>query len=314
MRVLILRGKRPGWALAGLAAAALACNVLGAGPATPTPSPLPPPTAVDTVAAPTASPLPAATDTSSAPTATAAGVVTPSPTPELPDEVILVLEPAVAASVTSPVHVAGDADPTFEQNLVVLISDETGAVLATQSTTIQAEAGQRGTFDVDVPFTVVADQPGRIAVYSASARDGGLLHLASVEVTLLASGSAAVVPGQPHQEIHVIDEPAAQASVSGGSLHVSGYSEYVFESQLSLALCGEGGTGAADLLCGTSDNLIAQGVATVNSPDVGQPGPFTGDIAYTVTAPVQARLVVYSVSPRDGGILHLATVDVQLQP
>ena len=74
-------------------------------------------------------------------------------------------------------RVSGQADPTFEQNLVVQVTDAGGAVLATQSTTIQADAGQRGTFDVDLAFTSASDQPGRVSVYSTSARDGGLLHM-----------------------------------------------------------------------------------------------------------------------------------------
>ena len=97
-------------------------------------------------------------------------------------------------------------------------------------------------------------------------------------------------------------------------MHLSGFSEYVFESSLSLALCGEGGSGAPDPICGTADNLIASGHVMVQSPDIGQPGPFETDLTYTVAGPTRARLVVYSASARDGGILHLTSVEISIAP
>jgi hypothetical protein len=47
---------------------------------------------------------------------------------------------------------------------------------------------------------------------------------------------------------------------------------------------------------------------------MGQPGPFHGSLDYQVTQPLRARLVVYSLSPRDGGIEHASSVLVDLNP
>jgi hypothetical protein len=229
-------------------------------------------------------------------------------------EAILILNPGNSASVSSPVRVSGESDPTFEQSLVVQITDANGTVLATQPTTIQSAGAARGPFDAQVPFTISASGPGRISVFSTSPRDGGLVHLASVEVTLTTSGPLEPIVGQTHNETHIILEPAPQASLSGGAVHVSGFSDYVFESQLSLALCGEGGSGAPDRVCGTAGNVLATGSATLTAPDVGQPGPFAGDLTYHVSATVHGRLAVYSRSARDGGILHLTSVPVQIAP
>ncbi len=259
---------------------------------------------------PTAAATAAAT-TSSQPTSVEA---TAAPVQPQASEAILILTPGNTSSVTSPVQVAGEADPTFEQNLVVQITDADGAVVATQPTTIQAAAGARGPFNVLVPFTATVAGPGRISVFSTSPRDGGLIHLASVEVTLLSGGIAVIVPGQPHTETHIILEPAPQAQMSGGTLHLSGYSAYVFESQLSLAVCGEGGSGAPEPVCGTADNVLATGTTAIASPDVGQPGPFASLLAYHVSTTAPARLAVYSRSPRDGGIVHLTSVPVSLAP
>lgn len=229
-------------------------------------------------------------------------------------EAILLLNPGNGGGVSSPVRVSGEAAPTFEQTLVIKITDASGKVLATQPTTIQGIGAVRGPFDEQVPFNVTADTPGRISVYATSARDGGLVHLASADVTLLSSCCTAPIAGQLHSETHIIQEPAPQSTIRGGRLHVSGFSDYVFESQLSLALCGEGGSSTPDEVCGTADNVLATGSALLSAPDVGQPGPFAGDLAYQVSASVSARLVVFSRSARDGGIVHLSSVPVTLAP
>lgn len=255
-------------------------------------------------------------DTAEGPPTSQPTAVKPTVVPGQPrvSEAILLLTPGNGGSVSSPVRVSGEADPTFEQTLVIKITDASGKVLATRPTTIQSLGAVRGPFDEQVPFTVTADMPGRISVYATSARDGGLVHLASADVTLKSGCCSEPIAGQLHNETHIIQSPAPQATVSGGHLHVSGFSDYVFESQLSLALCGAGGAGTPDDVCGTADNVLATGTAQLSAPDVGQAGPFAGDLAYQVNAAVSARLVVFSRSARDGGIVHLSTVPVTLAP
>jgi len=277
-----------------LTATALAVNA--AHPTTPTPQPFPPTT--------TAPPV-------------SVGDITPSPVPTAATDVqeaIQILSPTTGSSVTSPVIISGVADGTFEQTLVVQITDESGGVLTTMPTVIAAELGQRGPFEAEVPFSVPHDQPGRLSVFAASARDGGLTHLASAEVTLLASGAANILAAEPRGEVHVIESPAFLSPIRSGAVHITGFSEYVFESNLLVVLCGEGGSGEPDPLCGTKDNILAAGFTTVHSPDIGQPGSFEADLAFTLTRPMAGRIAVYSASPRDGGILHLASQEVRLAP
>ncbi len=307
-----------------LIAALLAAGCVPPEVAIETATPTVAPTATTVPASPTAPPatdtaVPAtdtavpATETAAPATETSAPDATATADPA--QETILILAPGLTSAVTSPVTVSGEADSTFEQHLVIQVADQDGAVLSTTPTIIQSELGTRGAFSQEVEFTVSADQPGRISVYSASARDGGLEHLASVEVTLLAAGgTAAIVPGVPHDEVHQIFEPTPLETVTGGHVHVAGFSEYVFEGTLNLALCGEGGSGAPDLICGTADNVLATGFATLQSPDIGQPGSYETDLTYTVSGPVSARLVVYSTSARDGGILHVTTRPITVAP
>jgi hypothetical protein len=229
-------------------------------------------------------------------------------------EAILFSLPGNGSTVTSPVTVQGQSRPTFEQNLVVAVYDENGQVLALQPTTIQADAGSAGEFSTQLSFIVPTEQAGRISVYETSAMDGGMLHLSSVEVTLSPSGPANIVPAEFHFETIYITQPVALQEVPSGTFTVNGMSDYYFESQLGLLLCGPGGQGAGDDLCGTIDNVLAQGVAMIDSPEMGLPGPFSGELTYAVTEPTQARIVVYASSPRDGGWLHVTSIPIVLMP
>jgi hypothetical protein len=125
--------------------------------------------------------------------------------------------------------------------------------------------------------------------------------------------SAPVSPARPPETIAIFDPKAGQP-LSGGELQVNGYSEYFFESNLSLALCGAGGSGEPHTVCGTVDNVIAESYAMIQSPDIGQAGPFSGSLSYQIEQPVNATLVVYALSARDGSLLHASSVVVELNP
>ncbi len=267
--------------------------------------------------APTKAPTIAHTE---APTQTHTVAPTKAPTqaptagfPQLP-EAIRILAPGLGSSILSPVKVSGEADPTFEQHLMAKVSGENGQAINTKSTTIQVPAGERGPFSLQIPFTVTKNQPGRVAVWSTSAKDGGLVHFSSVEVTLLVSGSAKILAGQSANEVLVITQPAVASTASGGKLLVQGWSGPVFENTLVVVLCGEGGSGKSDPFCGTADNILARTTTTIHAPDVGQPGPFSVEISYKVSQAVSGRVAVYYTSPRDGYLQHLTSVGVRLEP
>jgi hypothetical protein len=294
--------------------AGLACN-------SPLPPATPSPQDVQTAMAQTQAALPSATPSAAVevPSATSAATDTalpgPTPTPSeaapatiapptpapSDQEVILITTPGLLSRVTSPVRVAGEADPTFEQTLVVEVFGENADSVAFVPVTIGADVGQRGPFEAEIEFTVQAEQPGRISVYSESARDGGLIHLASVEVTLLPSGQAEIIPGGPHIEELAIHQPALGQFVSGGIAFVSGWSAPTFEQNLVIEVRGEDGA------------VVGSGPTTIQA-EAGQAGSYLAEIPYTVSAEQPGRIVVYHASARDGGLLHLASVELTLAP
>jgi germination protein M len=88
---------------------------------------------------------------------------------------ILVEQPSPDATVTSPLHVTGNAN-TFEATFDYKLEDAAGKVLAKNFVTATSGSGTRGTFDFTVPFTVDAPQDGALRVFELSAEDGSVVH------------------------------------------------------------------------------------------------------------------------------------------
>ncbi|MHB1317624.1 MAG: Gmad2 immunoglobulin-like domain-containing protein, partial [Anaerolineae bacterium] len=245
-------------------------------------------------------PLPTVTN---APAATAAQSATPAvPVDPRGEEVILISQPDNGSRVTSPVRVEGLGGPTFEQNLGVRLLLDDGTVLAVAGVTIDADLAQRGDYALDLGFAVSEERQGFIQVFDASARDGGILHLSSVAVTLLPSGTPDVRVATPGPERIAILLPAPGETLSGGSVHVEGFALAGFEQTLVIEVWDADGT------------VVGGAPVMVQAPDLGQSGPFTADISYAVASGGPGRILVRDISPAHGGDAHVASVEVRLAP
>jgi hypothetical protein len=88
---------------------------------------------------------------------------------------ILVEQPAPDDTVTSPLHVTGNAN-TYEATFNYDLRDSAGKSLAKDFVTATSGSGTRGTFDVSIPFTVDSAQDGSLRVFELSAEDGTVVH------------------------------------------------------------------------------------------------------------------------------------------
>ena len=102
------------------------------------------------------------------------------------------------------------------------------------------------------------------------------------------------------QEAIIIISPLPDAEISS-PVTVTGWGSG-FENSLAVDILDESGT------------AIGQGSAAVDA-EFGQYGPFMGVVEFTKPAKEQlGRIQIYSISPRDGAIEHLASVTVKLKP
>ena len=214
----------------------------------------------------------------------------------------MILEPGPVSRVISPLHVSGIADPAFEQTLVVRVVLDDGTQVALQPLMIQAGLGQRGPFSVDVPFVIFSERNAFIQVFQQSARDGGTLHLASVPVVLTPFGPPEIGSQTVQPERIAILQPQTGDLVSEGVARVEGIGIAGFEQTLLIEILDAEGNRIG------AQAVILQGV------EFGVPGPFAADVAYTAGAAGPGRIVVRDISPAFGGDVHLASVEVELQP
>jgi hypothetical protein len=238
---------------------------------------------------------------STQPAAVPSQEVSPPESESVP-EAILILEPGPGSRLVSPLRVAGTADSTFEQNLVVRVLLDDGSQLALTPTTIQSELGQRGDFQVELPFTISGERQAFIQVFSTSPRDGGITHLASSGVMLAETGPADIRPVEAHPERIQITNLVPGGSLSGGMAHVEGFALASFEQTLVVDILDEDGS------------VVGSQPLIVDSPEWGQPGPFQVDVAYSVAETKAGRVVVRDPSPAFEGDVHLASVEVTLNP
>jgi Immunoglobulin-like domain of bacterial spore germination/Sporulation and spore germination len=95
---------------------------------------------------------------------------------------ILVEEPLVYETVSSPLHVSGTAN-TFEATFSYELKDARGRVIAEDFVTATSGTG-RGTFEFSVPFEVGEDHAGSLIVFERSAKDGSRTNLVEIPLRM----------------------------------------------------------------------------------------------------------------------------------
>jgi hypothetical protein len=94
---------------------------------------------------------------------------------------IVVVDPQPGATISSPVRVAGNAD-TFEATFQIELVDSSGAVVAHRTVTASSGSGERGSYDVTVPFQRTATGDGKLVAYEDSAENGQRIHVVETPV------------------------------------------------------------------------------------------------------------------------------------
>lgn len=281
-------------------------------PATATTAPTDPAPSATTETVPTAANGDATPSAEATTVATAVATAPPAPTTDsgsnedltsqLPVSPILITAPGNGSQVVSPLQVTGQADPTFEQTLVVQLVSADGTQLGFTATQIQADVGTRGAFTAEVAFSVNEPTPAFIQVFSESAMNGTIENLNSVSVTLLPNGTAQIEANSNSLPRIHITSPAMGDAVSGGQFTLEGIGLPSFENTFLVEVVDADGT------------VITQLPISTDAPDVGQYGRFSTTISYSVTGPTPARVLVQDLSPAFGGPTFVDSITITLEP
>jgi hypothetical protein len=219
------------------------------------------------------------------------------------DETIWIQSPLSGEQVMDEILLQGIADPTFEQTLGIRLVGENGNVLFRGNSIIQSEAGTRGGFSATIDTSDISTQPAILQVFSSSAKDGSLIHLSSVVIQIKLGNNSVASTNSSVERISItnITQPS---SSSDQPVVITGSAWGSFENTLNYAVCGEISGNISDLICGSIENRLIDGVLTTNASDMGLPGNFEISLTNTNTLPSSATIIVYSVSPMNGAIDH----------
>jgi hypothetical protein len=214
---------------------------------------------------------------------------------------------------TTSMEVRGMADPTFEQNLIIRLVAFDGTELLLTSTTIQADAGLRGSFTSSIEYNASGYSDGMVQVFSRSAKDGSLEHLCSRMVKFGSGTPNLATKPQPNEKINLSGVRIGQANTRL-QLQAEGSATGIFENSLEFKLCGDGGVGTTDFICGGADNVIIASHTTTDAPEMGETGVFQILAELPNGKWRDGRLVVYTVSPANGEIEHATSMIIRNGP
>lgn len=109
-----------------------------------------------------------------------------------------------------------------------------------------------------------------------------------------------VMPFAPcAEEVIRIVSPEPDAQVTS-PVTVTGFGGPAFEGTMVIEVHSEDG------------ELVGKGYAIIQADEMGQRGPFEAEVEFSVEMVQQGRISVFMISPRDGRIEHLSSVNVVL--
>lgn len=216
-----------------------------------------------------------------------------------PQEGILISAPLPGQGVRGSVQVEGYSHLAPAQQLLVLVRDAQGTVIASSRPLALTAGDASGKFSVAVPLPAnVPAQAGRVVVYAVPAGQRTVSHLTSVDVQLngTAQPSAAPVDPQTIEAITIVlPNPGAQlqgtAKVSAGSLFAPAIVVEVRDA---------------------NNQVVGRVQQTVDQTNL--PAQVTVEVPLQVKQAGPGRLLVYALNPRDGQTEHLNSIDVNLVP
>jgi uncharacterized lipoprotein YbaY len=223
--------------------------------------------------------------------------VTFGKTPEV-QPYITISEPVAGAvlDISNPINVKGMGRGLPEGSVIIAALDNSGNVLAEQSTTIQAPdagTGGEGPWAVQLFVSVAQGTPGSIRAYSTSPADGSIVAEARVQVTY---GQTPAV-----QPFITITEPTSGTVLDiANPFTVSGMAGGLFEGNVVVqALDGDG-------------NVLTEQATIIQSSDagIGGQGPWSTQLSVSIEPGSSGRIYAFSTSPQDGSTVASASVDV----
>ena len=228
--------------------------------------------------------------------------ITPTPTP--PPAYLRILRPGAFSKLLSPVQVEASVSPGEDGLVVVELLGEDGRSLARQRLEYREYINRSIAISPRLEFRIAGvAELGRLAI-TVSDRFGRRVALASTDLLLFSIGENDFSPAGSGVAPYIFRSPLPDQVIQGGLLAVRGLIRPVNQNPVILELLDEQG----QPLAATQLSIeLPSGSLSHN--------PFEAGLAYKVSAPVRARLVLRQESNgRIPGTVALWSIPVNLEP
>jgi hypothetical protein len=248
---------------------------------------------------------PASTPHNAAPSETPPPVPlrTLTPAPTLPVASIQITRPGPASRVVSPLRVSASLIPGANGTVKMELFGEDGRLLVRKILTYTANPGARVLAISNMDFEIAAVAEAGRLVISTEDTNGRIISLTSVDLVLLSLGEEDLNPSGTQFEPIVIQEPARNILIQGGTVLVSGLAKPRGQDTLLV-----------QLLTADGKQLGPARLAEVEPSTGDGHGFFSAEISYSVTAPTWVRVTVSERVFEITEIVHLSSVEVLLSP
>ncbi len=266
-------------------------------PTVPAPTDMPSPTGTAT---PSATPLPVSPTTTATPFPITFEAPTPEPGP--PEAEIQIQSPGPLSKLVSPFNVRALLAPGAGGRIRVDLNGEDGRLLVRKLLQFSASPGRKVLVLTELDFEISAvAETGRLSI-SVDDAAGRTTDLASVDLILLSTGVPDVNPAGDLLAPLVIEEPAAETTIEGGKLVVTGLARPASAQPLKIELID-----GRNVIIGERLVAVAEGPA-------GEHRPFATEITYRVEETTPALLVVRERGERIPGTTQLVSIPIILTP
>jgi hypothetical protein len=144
-------------------------------------------------------------------------------------------------------------------------------------------------------------EAGRLTI-SVEDQHGLTMDLNSVNILLLPTGAAELLPSSALKQVIIIQDPAPGKVIKDGTVLVSGLARTDLRHPLKVELISEDG------------KILGQRLATNPQSTSEVYGVFTAEVPYLVPGPTPARLIIFEDEENRDEITHLSSVEIVLKP
>ncbi len=227
---------------------------------------------------------------------------TPTPTQDINSSAIQIQQPGPLSRVVSPLTVSAYVYPGATGRVQIELLGEDGRLLV-RTVDVFDPAFKRVFVSEQLEFDVsAAAEAGRLQIITLD-KYGRLMEQESVDLLLLSMGEADVNPPGPNTIAAIIQEPAPNRMIQGGTLLVSGLTRIPSDQPLLVQLVATNGA-----VAGYRQVEPVQAAA-------GSYGPFTVEVPYKVDTPTWVRLIFQASSAgRVPGVVYATSLEVLLSP